>query len=90
MFLIFNFEITCLKIIFIFVFKFSLCHSELEYKVQTPLVYQGSTEQAHSWSMQICCLFFPCCTSLFPNLFHLSLAGPCGLILLPTRACFSP
>lgn len=88
--LIFHFEITCLKIIFSFVFEFSLFHSDLEYKVQRPLGYQGNTDQAHSWSVQNCCLFFPCCTSLFPNPFDLSLAGPCGLILLPTRACFSP
>lgn len=88
--LIFHFEITCLKIIFIFVFEFSLFHSELECKVQTPLDYQGNTDQAHKWSVQSHCLFFPCCTSLFPNPFDLSLTGPCGLILLPTRASFSP
>lgn len=81
---------TCLKINLFFVFEFSLFHSELEYKVQSLLGYQGDTDQAHSWSVQSCCLFFPCCRSLFPNPFDLSLAGPCGLILLPTRACFSP
>lgn len=82
------FTLKCLKIIFIFVFEFSLFHSELEYNVQSPLGYQGNTDQAHSWTVQSYCLFFPCCTSLFPNPFDLSLAGPCGLILLPTRAYF--
>lgn len=57
--LIFHFEMTCLKIIFIFVFEFSLFHSELEYKVQSPLGYQGNTDQAHSRVCRAVACSFP-------------------------------
>lgn len=61
--MIFHFEISCCcKIIFIFGFEFSLFPSELEYRMQTPLGYQGSTDQTQrlAWAELLLVLSPPC------------------------------